>query len=216
MWRCLARETFLHGREVRGKTFSGGERVRVVKEIRKIAVVVTALVAGLTMWAGGGVARAADRFFELQPISGQGIISSECVALNAADGFFNNHTRVFQWNCNGHPDQQWALHFYANASDGNALYQIINEQSGKCMEVIDDNLNNGTPVDQVTCGTGSADNIATQLWESLPLSQELLPWSALRRGWAFCLDIRGGSSSDGTPIEQWSCNGGDNQKFEQH
>jgi hypothetical protein len=199
--------------------FSGGERARIAKEIRKIALVAAALVAGVTMWGGGGVASASDTFVELRPVSGAPDFpwqANGCVALNAGDGFFNNHTRVFEWGCNGHPDQHWALHFYANAPDGSALYQIINQQSGKCMEVIDDNLNNGTPVDQITCGTGSTDALATQLWESFPLSEMLSPWSALRRGWDFCLDIRGGSNSDGTPIEQWSCNGGDNQKFEYH
>lgn len=193
--------------------------MKVAKAVLKVGMVAAAAVAGVTMWGGGGVASAADRFFELQPASGQPTFpwqSADCVALDQSEGFFSNHTRVFEWGCNGHPDQHWALHFYANAPDGSALYQIMNQQSGKCMEVVDDNLNNGTRVDQFTCGAGSIDSIATQLWESLPLSQELLPWSALRQGWFLCLDVRGGDSSNGTPLEQWSCNGGDNQKFEQH
>ena len=192
--------------------------MKVAKTVGKIGVVAAAAVAAVTMW-NGGIAHADTPFFELQPVSGQGAFfpweSPDCVALNAAEGFYNNHTQVFEWTCNGHPDQEWSLHFYANAPDGSALYQIINKQSGKCMEVADDNLFNGTAVDQFTCGAGSIDSIATQLWEAPALSAELVPWSTMRQGWWFCLDVRGGNTDNGTVIEQWSCNGTDAQHFAQ-
>lgn len=192
--------------------------MKVGKTVRKIGVAAAAAVAAVTMWSGGSAH--ADAFFELQPVSGMPSFwpgqTPDCVALNAAQGLYNNHTQVFEWTCNGHPDQQWALHQYATAPDGNKLYQIINKQSGKCMEVVEDIPFNGTGVDQYTCGSGSLDTLATQLWERHDSTQELLPWSTMRHGWWYCLDIRGGGTGNGTPVEQWSCNGGDNQRFVLH
>ena len=41
----------------------------------------------------------------------------------------------------------------------------------------------------------------------------LLPWSAVRVGSSMCLDVTGGDNSDdGVLLEQWACNG-ENQQF---
>jgi hypothetical protein len=110
-----------------------------------------------------------------------------------------------------------SLHGFA--PNGMPLYQVVNLLSQKCMEMRNANLSNGTQVDQFTCGAGSIDSISTQLWALGGASRtgysSLRPWSALRLGANMCLDVRGGDNDNGTMIEQWTCNGGDNQQFEQ-
>lgn len=192
-----------------------------VKMAAKIAVAAVAAATAIIMWSGG-VAHADSTWGDMTPFSGRQstfIFGNPrmCVALNAGDGYFNNNTRVFEWECNGNNDQQWSLHFYGHASDGNALYQVINLMSRKCMEMRNANTANGTQVDQFTCGSGPIDAISTQLWEVAPSNigiwLELQPYSALRLGANMCLDVAGGDTDNGTKVEQWTCNGGENQAF---
>jgi hypothetical protein len=181
-----------------------------------IGVAAAMVAAAFTVSSGGAVAQADTDWGEMLPMSSL----QSCVALDAADGFYNNNTRVFEWGCNGHNDQQWSVHRYGTSPRGDALYQIINLQSRKCLEVRNANQLHGTPVDQFTCGTtGSIDSLSTQLWgvghEPSNGEQYLLPYSNLRVYGIepLCLDVASGSTDDGTMLEQWSCNQGGNQQF---
>ena len=194
--------------------------MKLAKMAGKIGVTVAAAVAAAIMW-GAGVAQAdspwgqiltGNTYYHAATFLG----APKCVALNAGDGFYNNNTRIFQWNCNGHNDQKWSTHLYGYAPSGLPLYQVINYQSLKCMEVRDAVPGNGIQVDQFTCGTGSIDSIRSQLWQISPIADgayTLMPWSALRQGAQMCLDVWNSDGGDGVPIEQWTCNGGDNQVF---
>src|SRR4051812_36012816 len=57
---------------------------------------------------------------------------NSCLALDGRSGsFYGDNTKVTQWGCNGHLDQQWSLHLYGYESSV-ALWQVINLQSRKC------------------------------------------------------------------------------------
>ena len=142
--------------------------VKMRGKMSAIAAAATA-AAAVTMWSGGTARAQTGTWGEIRPVA-NGIIVSfantpECLALNAADGFYNDHTRVFQRNCNGHDDQQWATRYTGSTPHGDALYQVVNKQSGKCMELRDWSLSNGTQIDQITCGTGDPYQIPQQIWE---------------------------------------------------
>jgi hypothetical protein len=194
--------------------------MRLGKIAARIALAAVTSVTAFSMW-GGGVASADTPYGEMRPVFdafASGLFDSdECVALNAADGFYNNNTRVFQWNCNGHTDQQWSVHLYGTSPTGLPLYQIINLQSRKCMEVRNANTTPGTVVDQFNCGSGSIDSISNQLWvgrhQNSHNANYLLPYSAVRLGVSMCLDVTGANNDDGVQLEQWTCNNGENQQF---
>ena len=194
--------------------------MRLVKTAGKISAIAAA--AAVTMWTGGTAHAETYTWGEIRPVA-NGIIvqpfyQPECLALNAADGFYNDHTRVFQWACNGHDDQQWETRYAGSTGDGIALYQVVNKQSGKCMEVRDNNVSNGTQIDQITCGTANPFYIPQQVWEitfadSNSGYHKMIPLSALVYGFDMCLDVRGGLPYNGTMVEQWTCNDGTNQQF---
>ena len=168
-------------------------------------------------------ARADSDWGEIRPeFSGHfsGLFTNQkCLALNAGDGFNNNNARVFQWDCNGHNDQQWSTHLYTFApNSGIPLFQVINLASRKCMELRQVSTTAGTQVDQYTCLGGSIDDISNQLWEINPvpgstIDYDLVPWTAGRTAQPTCLDVRGGDNSNGVMVEEWTCNGGTNQQF---
>ena len=193
--------------------------MKLGKVAARIGLAAVTSVTAFSMW--GGVASADTPFGEIRPafsaFADNYFDSDECVALDGYDGFYNNNTRVFQWNCNGHSDQQWSVHPYATTSTGLLLYQIINLQSHKCMEVRSANTISGTLVDQYTCGSGPISSISNQLWVARRgiryQTTFLLPWSAVSLGVSMCLDVRNSDDSDGTLLEQWTCNNGDNQQF---
>lgn len=192
--------------------------MKLGRMVARLSLAAVTSVTAFSMW--GGVANADTPWGEIRPVFdafANGLFDSDmCVALDGNDGFFNNNTRVFQWECNGHNDQQWSVHRYGTTPTGYALYQIINLQSRKCMEVRNANTISGTLVDQFTCGSGSIDSISNQLWVA-PLRSDgasyLQPWSALSVGSSMCLDVRGADDGEGVLLEQWACHGGENQQF---
>jgi hypothetical protein len=195
-----------------------GARVKLRKMAGKIGVTAAMVAAALTVGSGGAVANADTDWGQIQPMSSW----ESCVALYGPDGFNNNNTRATQWGCNGHNDQQWSVHRYGTSPTGDALYQIINLQSRKCLEVRNANLISGTPVDQFTCGTtGSIDSLSTQLWAAVPTNSGngayfVIPWSTERHSGEaqFCLDVAGGTTDDGAMLVQWQCNYYGNEQFD--
>lgn len=131
------------------------------------------------------------------------------------------HARVQAWDCSGASEQQWSSHPYTQVPTGEfgtlqTLYQIKNLRTGMCLEIKPEgSLVAGVQADVVPCATGSADTIANQLWEEQPSGRGFVvsTWSAARANAALCLDLKGGSDSNGTPIQQWTCNQSTAQVF---
>lgn len=197
--------------------------MRLAKLAARVPTIAVAAVAAATMM-GGGVARAADTpFDEIRPVFSAFQVwpsSDECLALDAGGGLNADHTRVWQWNCNGHADQKWSLHLVTASAVAGNLYQIINQQSGKCMEVRAASSSNGVQVDQITCDSRGYSG-QRQLWMAVRAGNDefgfptfaLQPFSAFELGWSKCLDVWNFNSGDGAAITQWACNGGANQRF---
>ena len=143
--------------------------------------------------------------------------SNKCLDVRAQDGFYSPSARVQQWDCSGVPEQQWQFHPYATVPSPNnpavsvTLYQIQSERSGLCMEVGAGGIH--ALVRQNYCGTGSVNDIARQLFLSVPLGytsdRYLKPWSSP----SLCLDVQNGSDNNGNLLQQYPCTGGGNQIF---
>ena len=199
-----------------------GVHMKFVKKAGKMGAMAAAAVAIVIVLSGAPAYAWTYTWGEIRPYSGNGVpySPSQCLALNAADGFYNDHTRVFQWECNGHDDQQWETQG-VDTLDGNiALYQVVNKQSGKCMEITGNAYADGAQVDQITCSTAFRSLVPrAQLWAISYDSggdvrfHQLRPAVAIINRWNKCLDIRGGFAINGTMVEEWTCNGGTNQKF---
>ncbi|MDH4413122.1 MAG: RICIN domain-containing protein, partial [Rhizobium sp.] len=87
---------------------------------------------------------------------------------------------------------------------GNA-YQIVNQNSGLCLDVRGAQRGNGIDIIQWNC-TGQAN----QLWYVTPGPTGLFFRNVNSNR---CLDVQASSTRAGERLIQWDCNGGQNQSF---
>jgi hypothetical protein len=183
---------------------------------RKLAGAFGAVAAAMVMTiALAGTAMADTGFGSIEIVNTHS--NHKCLDVRAQDGYYSPGARVQQWDCSGVPEQQWQLHPYAtvpspyNPAVSVTLFQIQSERSGLCMEVGGGGIH--ALVRQNNCGTGSVNDIAHQLFISVPLGQTsfryLRPWSSP----SLCLDVQNGSGDNGNLLQQYPCTGGRNQQF---
>jgi glucosylceramidase len=89
-------------------------------------------------------------------------------------------------------------------------YQVVNTNSGDCVDDANGSTANGAAVKQWSCGTGNTN----QEWQFQPTSggyYQVVTRNAPGVVW----DVTGGSSAtgNGTPIQLWSAAGGTNQQW---
>jgi len=89
-------------------------------------------------------------------------------------------------------------------------YQVVNTNSGMCVDDTNGSTSNGTAVQQWGCSTGNSN----QEWQFQPTSggyYQVVTENNPSEVW----DVTGGTSatSNGTPIQLWSATGGTNQQW---
>jgi glucosylceramidase len=91
-----------------------------------------------------------------------------------------------------------------------AWYQVVNTNSGACVDDTNGSTANGTAVQQWACSAGSAN----QEWQFQPTSGGYYQ-VVTRNGPTEAWDVTGGSSAtgNGTLIQLWSATGGTNQQW---
>lgn len=124
-----------------------------------------------------------------QSISGSPAIASyhsagRCLDMRASD------KQVLLWSCHGGSNQ--AFRFVSGS------YGMISLGDQRCLT---SGLTSGSPITVQTC-----TNAANQKWGYQSNG-------TLRNESGFCLDIEGGSGSDGARILGYSCHGGGNQQW---
>ena len=91
-------------------------------------------------------------------------------------------------------------------------YWLINEHSGKCLDMaIDGPVGNGTRVQQWKCSGASAN----QEWIPLQVSPLNSGWVELRNRMnnTLCLDVTEANYHDGAKLQVWNCGGNWNQRW---
>ncbi|MFI0900382.1 RICIN domain-containing protein [Streptomyces sp. NPDC020983] len=84
--------------------------------------------------------------------------------------------------------------------------QLVNQNSGKCLEVADWRTDNGAPVRQWDCTGG-----ANQKWVPAGFYYAWNTYVNVYSG--KCLEIADWRTDNGAPARQWDCTGGANQKW---
>jgi len=89
-------------------------------------------------------------------------------------------------------------------------YQVVNTNSGDCVDDTGGSTSNGTAVQQWACGSGNAN----QEWQFQPTSGGYYQ-VATRNNTSEVWDVTGGTSAtgNGTLIQLWSATGGTNQQW---
>ncbi|NEA20535.1 RICIN domain-containing protein [Streptomyces halstedii] len=109
---------------------------------------------------------------------------------------------VDQYTCVGAANQRWKLLYTSQYG----LAYLINEKSGKCLDVQGGGKSNGTKIIQWDCNSRK-----NQIFHARNLTgyMALKPYHAASK----CLDVPGASRQNNTRLVLWSCNNRDNQEF---
>lgn len=129
-------------------------------------------------------------------------ITDKC--LDVADVSTSNNALVQQFTCNNQNNQRWTVHARAQP------FFLIVKQNLKCLDIAGGNPANNVAVQQYDCH--SAEN---QQWfiQAAGVTQGVSYWSLVSPAGNRCLDVAGGSHDDHASVQQYDCNGGDNQHW---
>jgi hypothetical protein len=135
----------------------------------------------------------------------------QCVDLY--DGGSFNGAAIIQWDCHGLENQQFAPLFTVDENTTGVSVVFINRKSGKCVDLYNGDLANGTPIIQWTCHNG-----ANQKWEMIevvndPNNPNDDSYLMKNRKSGKCLEVYNGSTQRGAIMTQWDCHGGANQQI---
>ena len=134
--------------------------------------------------------------------------SGKC--LRVASYSKSNFALVEQRTCNNGGSQRWRLvpvplGWYPGGYS--EVYQIVNVNSGRCLDVRDGKTTNGAVVQQYGCHGGT-----NQMW-TLKRIGSSDRWEVHSVKGGKCLDVTNFSKADGAKLQMWSCHGGKNQQF---
>jgi hypothetical protein len=135
--------------------------------------------------------------------------SGKC--LEVSFGSSANGMSIHQEPCgDGHTQQAQAFRLVPSSTNP-ALYEIVNRNSGKCLEVSGSSTADGAPIYQNDCqGFGAL----SQVFEGRPSSAtDSSHVNYIAQNSGKCLDVTGGSTANGALLEQWTCTGASNQSF---
>jgi glucosylceramidase len=114
--------------------------------------------------------------------------ANKCVGISGGSTAFGALT--LEWDCSGNADQQWRL-----VDVGNLYWQVIDRNSGLCLDVRGGQAVEGSRVDQELCDQSKP----TQRWtQSVANSDTLQFW--LQDGQGMCLALSPNTSANGTAI----------------
>ncbi|MFS8101439.1 RICIN domain-containing protein [Lentzea alba] len=135
----------------------------------------------------------------------------QCVDL--FNGGADNGAAIIQWDCHGLENQQFAPLFTVDGNSEGISVVFINRKSGKCIDLYNGDLANGTPIIQWTCHNG-----ANQKWEFIdvlndPNTPDDDTVLLKNRKSGKCLEVFNGSTQRGAIMTQWDCHSGANQQF---
>ena len=110
------------------------------------------------------------------------------ICVDVSGGGKNDKNSVISWDCSGNPNQKFV---YNNNN------QLVDVNSGKCVDVLNQSKNNGAQVVILPCNNGNSGN--NQKWDFIPQKNHLVA-----RHSGQCMNIAGGVAT-GRNIVQWPC-----------
>ncbi|MBV9082117.1 MAG: RICIN domain-containing protein, partial [Acidobacteriaceae bacterium] len=128
--------------------------------------------------------------------------SGKCLDVTGGPGATAPETQLEQWGCWGGSNQK----FQFTAVNGG--YQIMAQNSGLSLDVYGGYPYDGVPIIQYAF----SPNLYDDVWNVSPNADGSFTFSAVSSG--KCMDVTGISVDDGAAVHQWTCWGGDNQKWQ--
>jgi hypothetical protein len=136
------------------------------------------------------------------------LYGQDVMYLDVSNVSQDNGAAIHQWTYTGAANQWWDT-----SSFGNAFFQIVSVNSGKCLGVGGGSTGQGAGLVQWDClGTDHPD----QYWAYVPTGLDANGnpvYEIVNMGSGMCLGIAGGSLDVGAPAVQWACNGNPDQRW---
>jgi hypothetical protein len=135
---------------------------------------------------------------------------------NTSDG-----AEVDQWSYDATATQYWCG-VVTGYWDGYTIYNIVNDNSGKCLDLTLDNTADGTHLQQWTCnGNEQQDWMARPAMTYGPngwYSNGYWTWAVVTErasftAYPYCMEVYNWSTSDGATIDLWTNDEGANQQW---
>lgn len=137
--------------------------------------------------------------------------SRKCVA--SREGTITLGAQTYQVPCRTSTGSNWFLRPTGGAVSGRGPYQVINADSGMCLESADADRKVGAAsrATQRPCA-----GVVGQAWEFIPTSagEVTTIGKFVNSRLGDCLDINQNAISDDTPVVRWQCGSSGNQLFE--
>ena len=158
------------------------------------AAIVGALGTGC--WGSGGDSELLQKFEDGTPGQLIAYHSGQCVGVR--DGSQANRAVMEQRSCDSSPFSMFHLQPTAGVEDS---YSIVNAETGKCLDIVQESLENKATVIQYDCHGNQ--NQQFELIEASEAGPGLFQLRA--RHSDKCLDVPGGSMAEGTKLIQYAC-----------
>lgn len=133
--------------------------------------------------------------------------SDKCLDLDAAS------ENVQQWGCSSTDNQRWFLDKTVAGSVPNdppnlsGTYEIKNKLTGRCLNIVNADTNNGANAETLTCDNSDRQRFAVvDLGNFNILIRPLINTHS-------CIDVANVSNDNGANVHQWACVGGMNQTW---
>jgi hypothetical protein len=124
-----------------------------------------------------------------------------------------NGATVDQWVYNGSATQHWCFFVVGYFMNTVAIYEVVNNHSGKCLDLENGSTKNGARVQQWTCN--GHDN---QHWLAFIVNNSYYMFAPAtvpngNLGYLYVLDVSGASKANGAKIDIWTSHLGKNQEW---
>jgi hypothetical protein len=120
---------------------------------------------------------------------------------------YENGALMQQWEC---LNPQTAQNQVFTLVPGNGNYELIARNSGRCVDVLNGSAENGARAQQWTCNGGPQQKWAGPAVETVGGVNYI---NLIAKHSGKCMDVTGASTANGAGIQQWTCNGGNQQKW---
>jgi hypothetical protein len=123
--------------------------------------------------------------------------SQQCLDsnLSTADG-----TQQQQFFCEGGDQQQWSFHPVPGVAD---TFTVVNQHSGKCLDISGGSTADGAQVIQLTCGGGVSQQFT--LRRVTYAGNDPHDFQLVARHSGKCVDVNGVSTAARAVVIQWTC-----------
>jgi hypothetical protein len=131
-------------------------------------------------------------------------------ALDDTNASSANGNQIQQWDRNGGAQQNWVI-----TAQGGGAYTVVNQLSGKALDDTGLSRANGTIMQQYDRNGGAQQNwiiVPAGSCNGFPL-QMGAAYTLVNQFSSLALDDTNSSTASGNRIQQWNCNGGNQQNW---